>query len=208
MCVAAAGHAAGFVVKAVAAGKIDPATMKALVLVAPTFKGPLPTASTKMGMGPAMSKLFCETFDAMNRAPLIGHALHTKFTSAPWIAKQLKAHVYADPCVVTPLLVDEKRNFARSDRPRRMAVSFVSGRLDAFGSVDEAVACVAGVAGSVATTVLIPHAVPATSRAGMESMASVDAVIKLEIMGELLPQEEHPDSLTAAVAETLRKVGA
>ena len=122
--------------------------------------------------------------------------------------KQLKAHVYEDPGSVNPLLVDEKRNFARSDRPRRMAVSFVSGRLDAFSDADEAAACVAGVAGSLHTTVLIPRAVPASSRAGMEAMASVDAVSKLEIMGALLPQEEHPNSLTAAVAEILSKGGA
>ncbi len=88
-----AGHAAGYLV---AAARRHPGLFARLVLVAPTWRGPLPTA-----LGPERRGLFAGLRRAVE-LPLLGDALYRINISRPVIGRMMRAHVYADPDHVTP----------------------------------------------------------------------------------------------------------
>ena len=83
----AAGHAAGYVL---ARAATLPGSMGRLCLVAPTWRGPLPTVT---GKGPA-------AFAAVRRLvdhPMLGPLLYRLNVSRPVVRMMARGHVYADP---------------------------------------------------------------------------------------------------------------
>lgn len=204
--IAAAGHSGSLLMRAAAAGNLP--NVRTLALVAPTFFGPLPTLSKrKFPSGPIgryMKWFFCTAFDFMYQMPITGPRMHTFFTSSRWIEKQLKAHVFATATNVNPLLIKEKRKHARAKRPRRMASSFVVGKLDTFINDKEVAECLQNVENNgIKTSIIIPKNAPTNSKNSMKklSVANPQSITQM-INGALLPHEEYPDA-TASAIETL-----
>jgi pimeloyl-ACP methyl ester carboxylesterase len=94
-----------------------------LVVVAPTWRGPLPTMT---GWPP-------QQFSWLRRvvaAPLIGPAFYRLNTSQAILRLMLRRHVWVAPEWLTPSRIRELQQLARRPGARFASVAFVSGGLD------------------------------------------------------------------------------
>ena len=94
-----------------------------LVLVAPTWRGPLPTMT---GWSP-------QRFGWLRQlvgAPLIGPALYRLNTSQAVLGLMLRRHVWVERSLLTPERLMEQQQLARRRGARFASAAFVSGSLD------------------------------------------------------------------------------
>ena len=94
-----------------------------LVLVAPTWRGPLPTMT---GWSP-------QRFGWLRQlvgAPLIGPALYRLNTSQAVLGLMLRRHVWVERSLLTPERLMEQQQLARRRGARFASAAFVSGGLD------------------------------------------------------------------------------
>ncbi|WP_267356611.1 MULTISPECIES: alpha/beta hydrolase [unclassified Methylobacterium] len=183
----AAGHAAGYLV---AAARRHPKAFDRLVLVAPTWRGPLPTAM------PARAHWFPRIRRAVE-APLLGEALYRINISPPIIGRMMRAHVYADAARVTPALIREKHAITRQRNGRFGTAAFVTGGLDPVGSRADFLDLFAGDLPPI--LVLRPDGAPRRSGAEMDALIASGRVTGAAIPGALSPHEEHPEAVAAAI---------
>jgi Alpha/beta hydrolase family len=183
----AAGHAAGYLV---AAARRHPKTFDRLVLVAPTWRGPLPTAM------PGRAHWFPRIRRAVE-APLLGEALYRINISPPIIGRMMRAHVYADPARVTPALIRDKHAITRQRNGRFGTAAFVTGGLDPVGSRGDFL----GLFGDPLPPVLVlrPEGAPRRSGAEIDALIASGLVTGAVIPGALSPHEEHPDAVAGAI---------
>ncbi|WP_375453361.1 alpha/beta fold hydrolase [uncultured Methylobacterium sp.] len=189
----AAGHGAGYLA---AAARRHPDAFRALVLVAPTWRGPLPTA-----MGPERRSLFTAIRRAVE-APLIGDALYALNIRPRVIGRMLRAHVYADPGHVTAALVADKHAVTRQPGARFGTAAFVTGGLDPVATR----AAFLDLFGDGLPPVLVlrPERAPRRSGAEMDALIAAGRVSHSQVSGRpvpgaLSPHEEYPDAVAAAI---------
>ncbi|GJE12026.1 alpha/beta fold hydrolase [Methylobacterium longum] len=183
----AAGHAAGYLV---AAARRHPQAFAQLVLVAPTWRGPLPTAM------PGRAHWFPRIRRAVE-APILGEALYRINISPPIIGRMMRAHVYADPAGVTPALVRDKHAITRQRNGRFGTAAFVTGGLDPVGSREAFLDLFAG--GLPPILVLRPEGAPRRSGTEMDALVGSGRVTGVSVPGALSPHEEHPGAVAAAI---------
>ena len=184
-----AGHAAGYLV---AAARRHPGTFARLVLVAPTWRGPLPTV-----LGPERGSLFA----ALRRAvelPILGDALYRINISRPVIGRMMRAHVYADPDHVTPGVIADKHAVTRQNGGRFGTAAFVTGGLDPcptrrdFLDLFEA-------SDLPPVLVLRPERAPRRSGAEIDALIATGRVARASVPGALAPHEEYPGEVADAI---------
>jgi pimeloyl-ACP methyl ester carboxylesterase len=183
----AAGHAAGYLV---AAARRHPGAFARLVLVAPTWRGPLPTAM------PGRAHWFPRIRRAVE-APVLGEALYRINISPPIIGRMMRAHVYADAARVTQAVVRGKHAITRQRNGRFGTAAFVTGGLDPVGSRAAFLDLFAE--GLPPTLVLRPEGAPRRSGAEMDALIAGGRVAGARVPGALSPHEEHPDAVAAAI---------
>ena len=183
----AAGHAAGYLV---AAARRHPGAFARLVLVAPTWRGPLPTAM------PQRAHWFPRIRRAVE-APVVGEALYRINISPPVIGRMMRAHVFADRDRVTPELVRDKHAITRQRHGRFGTAAFVTGGLDPVAS-REAFLGLFG-EGLPPVQVLRPVGAPRRSGAEMDALAASGLVTAVTIPGALSPHEEEPAAVASAI---------
>ena len=187
--VVAAGHAAGY---ALALARSSPGAWSRIALVAPTWRGPLPTMMG--GYRPLQGRV-----RAALRLPGIGHALYRLNVATPVIATMCRRHVYADRGRITPAFVADKARVARRRGGRFGSAAFVTGALDPVQ--DQAAFLALAGPPAVPTLVIYGADTPPRSAAEMDALAQVPGVASHRLAaGSLGVHEEHP----GAVAETLR----
>nr|WP_269751234.1 alpha/beta hydrolase [Acuticoccus mangrovi] len=126
--IVAAGHAAGYLLRHLAD---NPGRSLHIVLVAPTWRGPLPTM-----MGRRPSWLACVR--AAVDMPVAGPALYMLNLNDLVIGRMARGHVYSDPGWLTLESLAAKRHVARAAGARFASVRFVTGALDPFDVADDA----------------------------------------------------------------------
>lgn len=183
----AAGHAAGYLV---AAARRHPGTFQRLVLVAPTWRGPLPTAM------PDRAAWFPRIRKAVE-APVLGEALYRLNISPPIIGRMMKAHVYGDREAVTPAVVHAKHAITRQRNGRFGTAAFVTGGLDPVASREEFLTLFGD--GLPPVLVLRPDGAPRRSGAEMDALAASGLARAVRVPGALSPHEEHPAAVAAAI---------
>jgi pimeloyl-ACP methyl ester carboxylesterase len=124
--VIASGHAAGFVVRHFAA---KPDEAPDVVLVAPTWRGPLPTM---IGRRPVWLGHVRAAVDNKVVGPLLYALNLNRFV----ISRMAKGHVYSDPASLTSARLRNMRHVARAKGARFASVRFVTGALDPYLSGD------------------------------------------------------------------------
>lgn len=192
--VVACGHAAGY---ALELARARPGLVGALALVAPTWRGPLPTA-----MGGHRRGAYAWVRRAV-RAPVLGEALYRANTSAPVLRMMMRRHVYGDPATATPALVEAKRAVARRPGARFAPAAFVTGALD---PVHDRAAFLALLSPPPAPALLLRgEATPPRSAAEMDAMAALPGVEASRVPGALSPHEEHAPALAPPVARFFRR---
>jgi pimeloyl-ACP methyl ester carboxylesterase len=194
----AAGHAATYVLKHAAGG--SPA-MARLVLIAPTWRGPLPTMAG--GHRPFFDRL-CRLVDRPGLGPLI-YRLNVNRLMVRYMGA---GHVYADPAFLAGERLRQKLAVVRAPGARFASVRFVTGRLDPLASREPFL----DLAPRAATPVLLVYGAntPPKSRAEMEALAAVPGVRTVRLPhGKLSVHEEFPDATMDAIAPFLsEEVGA
>jgi pimeloyl-ACP methyl ester carboxylesterase len=188
----AAGHAASYVL-AHTAGASPPKPR--LVLIAPTWRGPLPTMAG--GHRPFFDR-FCRLVDR----PVLGPLLYRLNVNRLAVRYMGAGHVYVDPAFLAGERLRDKLAVVRAPGARFASVRFVTGRLDSLASREAFL----DVAQRAATPILLLYGAdtPTKSRAEMEALAAVPGIRAVRLPhGKLSVHEEFPDATMDAIAPFL-----
>jgi pimeloyl-ACP methyl ester carboxylesterase len=186
--IVAAGHGAGYVLRHAAH---HPGSARSLVLIAPTWRGPLPTMM--QGERPWFATVR-RWFDA----PVVGAALYRLNVSRPVMRRMAAGHVYADLAWVTPERLRQKLAVTNAQGARHASVRFVTGALDPFTSRDEFLS--AARAAALPILVIYGAQTPPRSKAEIEALRAIENVELIELpTGKLAIHEEFPDAVATAI---------
>lgn len=180
------GHAATYALEHVASGSIG-----RLVLIAPTWRGPLPTMMG--GHQPFFDRL-CRLVDGPALGPLI-YRLNVNRLVVRYMAS---GHVYTDPAFLEGERLREKLDVVHAPGARFASVRFVTGRLD---PLDTRVAFLA-LAQRAAVPILLIYGAetPPRSQAEMDALAALPGVRSVRLHhGKLSVHEEFPDATMEAI---------
>jgi pimeloyl-ACP methyl ester carboxylesterase len=193
--VIAAGHAAGY---ALAHGCDHLDAFKRLVLLAPTWRGPLPT----------MMKGHRPLFDRLRRmfdVPVLGPLLYGLNVNRVVVRYMAAGHVYVDPAWLDGERLGQKLAVTRAGGARHASVRFVTGALDPLSSREEFLDRARRIGIPVLT--VYGEQTPRRSRAEIEALAAVSGVSSLVLpLGKLSFYEEFPDVTAAAISPFLAEV--
>jgi pimeloyl-ACP methyl ester carboxylesterase len=188
----AAGHAAAYALH-LAAQKPD--VLGRLVLVAPTWRGPLPT----------MAGRDRPVFDTIRRVvglPIIGPALY-RLNVNPFVVRMMVAgHVYSNHLALSGAQERDKQLVIEASGARFGSAAFVTGALDRVDS-REAFLDLARRAGR---RILVAYGAetPPKSRAEMEALTTLTTVqVFVSPRGKLGIHEEYPAAIGPVVMEFL-----
>jgi pimeloyl-ACP methyl ester carboxylesterase len=190
--VIAAGHAATY---ALAQACARPGSLARLVLVAPTWRGPLPTMMN--GRRPFFN-LLCKLVDL----PVVGPLLYRLNVNRLVVRYMAAEHVYADPAWLSDERQREKLAVTWARGSRFASIRFVTGELDPIETREQFLA----LARQAAIPMLMVYGdqTPPRSRAEMEALATVQGVRSVCIpSGKLSLHEEFADQVAQVVAPFL-----
>jgi pimeloyl-ACP methyl ester carboxylesterase len=191
--VVAAGHAASYVLLLA----LDrPGVWSHAVLLAPTWRGPLPTA---MGEHPS-AYAWVRRLVGM---PVIGEALYRLNTLRSIIGLMYRRHVYSEASRVTPAFVAKKQHVARRPGARFGSVAFVTGQLDPVS--DRAAFLALFDPPPAPILVLCGNATPPSSKAEMAALAEQPGIDLSWVAGSLGLHGEYARSIADPI---LRFLGA
>lgn len=192
--VIAAGHAAGYVMQL---AQRQPPAWSWVVLVAPTWRGPLPTA-----MGE--NRWFYNMLHFMVRLPLLGQFLYFLNTLPPFLRLMYRRHVFANAKNVTKALITQKSRTTRKWGARHASAAFVTGSLDPVRRRSEFVDHFQPLP-PMPVMLVIGEQTPPKSLAEMEFLAHFTGVQVSRMPGALGLHEEYPDELANAIMPFLNK---
>jgi pimeloyl-ACP methyl ester carboxylesterase len=186
--IVAAGHGAAYVLHHAAR---HPGATDRIALIAPTWRGPLPTMAG--GDRPLFGRI-----RRLIELPGLGQILYRLNVSAFVIRRMVAGHVYSDPAWLNGERLADKRTVTASKGARFASVGFVTGGLDRFSSRAEFLAA-AGSTG-VPVRLVLGSETPRRSKAEMEALAELPGVSAVRLArGKLSVHEEFPDELVAAL---------
>ena len=188
----AAGHAAGYLLCHAAE---HPGSAGCLCLVAPTWRGPLPTM---MGGRRTMFRYISRLVDL----PVIGSALYRLNVNRPMIRVMGRGHVYADPAWLDERRLAEKLAVTNAPGARHASFRFVAGELDPMPTHESFMAT----ARLVTDRILVVYgaATPSRSKAEIEALRGLPNVQSVELpVGKLAVHEEFPGLVAEAVQSFL-----
>jgi pimeloyl-ACP methyl ester carboxylesterase len=194
VAIVAAGHAAGYALNLAAS---VPTSIAKLILVAPTWRGPLPT----MARG---QKPWLKVVRELIRTPIFGQFLYQLTTTPSFLAFMYRRHVYADASTLTPEVLQQKRQLTQQSGARFGAAAFVTGGLDPY--LDRITAINHLQSLKISVLVAIGASSPPKSKAEMLAFAEVDHVTSCTLPGTLGLHEEYPSELVAQVLPLLLQV--
>ncbi len=192
--IVAAGHAATYALDAAAR---RPGVIERLALVAPTWRGPLPTM-----MG-GQRDWFARVRAAIDN-PVTGPLLYRLNVSRPVLNSMARRHVYSQADWLTGDQLAEKLSVTGAPGARHSSVRFVSGALDRVDSRSGFL----DLARRAEAPILVVYGgeTPPRSLAEMGALAELPDVRLLRVAGgKLAIHEETPDAVAAAVAPFLRE---
>lgn len=189
----AAGHGAAYALDLAAR---MPGSVTRMALVAPTWRGPLPTVAG--GYRP-----WQERVRAALELPVLGEALYRLNVSRPVLGMMMKGHILADPDHLTPELLTQKSIVTRRPAARFATAAFVTGGLDLVRSREDFLG-LAERAGVPVLAVWGPQT-PPRSAAEMAALAEVEGVRCGALpAGALGVHEEYPADVATLVGPFLR----
>jgi pimeloyl-ACP methyl ester carboxylesterase len=182
----AAGHAAGYVMQL---AQQQPTLWSQIVLIAPTWRGPLPT----MGASAQVAGMVRQ----MVRAPLLGQFLYTLNTQPAFLRWMYQRHVYSDPTHLTPELLAHKYQITQHPGARFAPAAFVTGGLDPVQSRAEFLGYFQSL--SIPILTIIPEQAPPKSKAEMEVLTELPGIKIQRLPGTLGMHEEFAAEVAQVV---------
>jgi pimeloyl-ACP methyl ester carboxylesterase len=190
--IVAAGHAATYVLDCASR---RPGITDRLVLIAPTWRGPLPTVTG--GDRPLFAKIR-STIEARG----IGSLLYRLNVNSFVVRKMVAGHVYSDPTWLSGERLIEKRQVIDAPGARFASAAFVTGALDRVSTRADFLA-LAGRAG-IPIFLIYGAETPSRSLAEMNALAAVPSVRTERLLrGKLSVYEEFPDEVASFVGPFL-----
>ena len=186
--VIAAGHAAGY---ALALARNRQGVWSHAVLLAPTWRGPLPTV-----MGAHPRAYACVR--GLVAAPVIGEALYRLNTLRSIVGLMYRRHVYSEASRITPALVAQKQDIARRPGARFGSAAFVTGHIDPV--LDRCAFLALFDPPPVPVLALCGNATPPRSKAEMAALAEQSGVDLRWMPGSLGLHEEYAAAAAGAIA--------
>jgi pimeloyl-ACP methyl ester carboxylesterase len=184
----AAGHAAGYLL---AHAADHPGSAGRLLLVAPTWRGPLPTM---MNGRRAVFGLLSRLIDV----PVIGPGLYRLNVNRPMIRMMALGHVYSNPAWLNTGRFADKLGVTDAPGARHASFRFVAGELDPMPTRDVFLATARRANDPI--LVVYGRDTPRRSKAEMEALCRLPGVQSRELsVGKLAVHEEFP-SLVAEAA--------
>jgi pimeloyl-ACP methyl ester carboxylesterase len=190
----AAGHAAGYALNLAAT---VPNSVAKLVIIAPTWRGPLPT----MARG---QKPWLKGVRELIRLPILGQFLYQLTTTPSFLSFMYRRHVYADASTLTPDVLTQKRQLTQHSGARYGAAAFVTGGLDPYFDRPTAIAHLQSL--TIPVLVAIGQSSPPKSTAEMLALTQVPNVISHTLPGTLGMHEEYPTELSDVILPFLAPV--
>jgi len=190
VAVVAAGHSAAYVLQL---AKERPDLFSRIVLVAPTWRGPLPTMGANQQIAGIVRDLV--------RSPIVGQALYKLNTTPSFLSFMYRSHVYVNPAKLTSSFIQYKWRNTQQPGARFAPAAFVTGNLDAVSNQADFLAL--GRSLSVALMVVVGESSPPKSRAEMDALAALPGVQTVTLPGTLGMHEEYPDAVVEATRDFL-----
>jgi pimeloyl-ACP methyl ester carboxylesterase len=187
VAIIAAGHAAGYAIEQAAR---VPNCVAKLILVAPTWRGPLPT----MVRG---QKPWLKLVRDLIRTPIIGQFLYQLNTTPSFLGFMYRRHVYANPTHLTADVLTQKRQLTQQPGARFGAAAFVTGGLDPYVDRETAIADLQSL--NIPVILAIGASSPPKSKAEMLALAEVAGVTSFTLPGTLGLHEEYPSELYTVI---------
>jgi pimeloyl-ACP methyl ester carboxylesterase len=187
--VVAAGHTAGYLLQL---AQTQPDWFDRLILVAPTWRGPLPAMMNGQ-------KPWFKLLRGLVRTPVLGQALYGVNTTKGFLEMMYRRHVYANPASITPELIATKRQISQQPGARFAPVAFVTGGLDPV--IDRA--SFHGLCQNLQISVVIGADSPPKSLAEMQSIAALPGVTSVTLPGTLGMHEEYAPLVAAEISNLL-----
>jgi pimeloyl-ACP methyl ester carboxylesterase len=189
----AAGHASGYALHYAAQ---HPSTCRALVLVAPTWRGPLAVMGVPSAVRTGVKELV--------RTPLIGQSLYQLNTQPGFLKWMYRRHVFVDEQRLTADYIAQRHANTQSPGARYAPAAFVTGGLDPVETRDrflhyfEQLTC--------PVMVMVADNAPTASKREMEAIAQLPAVVSTRLPGTLGLAEEYGEAVSEQVREFLQSV--
>ncbi len=185
--VVAAGHSAGYVLRLASENN---SVFSRIVLVAPTWRGPLPT----MGANRQIAGVVREVV----RSPIIGQVLYKLNTAPSFLSFMYRSHVYVDAATLTPDFIGHKWRNTQKQGARFAPAAFVTGNLDPVDNQEDFLALARNI--SAPLMVVIGESCPPSSRAEMDAIARLTGVESVLLPGALGMYEEYSLSVVDAIS--------
>ncbi|WP_036487233.1 alpha/beta fold hydrolase [Myxosarcina sp. GI1] len=182
----AAGHASGYALKFT---QDNPDLIFQLILIAPTWQGPLRVMGLPDGVRNGVKNLV--------RSPVIGQGLYYLNTTPSFLRFMYKRHVYVDETKLTPEFIDQKHQITSKDGARYAPAAFVTGAIDPVTDREEFLQLLES--GSIPVLIILAENAPPKSKAEMEAMAKLEQVQTVRLEGTLGIYEEYPEAVTEAM---------
>jgi pimeloyl-ACP methyl ester carboxylesterase len=186
--IVAAGHAASYVLHHVSS---HPSVVDRVVLIAPTWRGPLPT------MAGGHRPLFAKIRRAVE-SPLFGPLLYRANVNPLMIRMMAAGHVYSDKDWLSGDRLQEKRMVTEAENARFASAGFVTGALDLVMSRTDFLHLAANI--NMPIQVVYGSETPRRSRAEIEALSALPGVQMVCLKkGKLSLYEEFPDQVAHPV---------
>jgi pimeloyl-ACP methyl ester carboxylesterase len=184
--VVAAGHGSGY---ALQLAKDCPEAVLKLVLVAPTWRGPLRAMGAPKSLAGAVRNLV--------RSPILGQFLYKLNTTSSFLRLMYRRHVYVNANLLTPEFICAKREITQQPGARFAPAAFVTGRIDPVENRSEIIECIQSL--SIPILVVLAEQAPPISKGEMEAIALLSGVRSIKLPGTLGIHEENSDGVAQAI---------
>lgn len=182
LAIIAAGHAAGY---AMQLAQHQPEVCTKLLLIAPTWKGPLRAMGAPVPVASGVRNLV--------RSPILGQGLYALNTHPAFLKWMYQRHVYVNRDKLTPDFMSLKHRITQQPGARFAPAAFVTGGLDPW--VDRAAWLEVGRSLTLPLQVIIPEQAPPTSKAEMEALVALPQIQAQRTPGTLGVYEEYADAV-------------
>ncbi len=188
--VIAAGHASGYALKL---SQDYPDIIYQLILIAPTWQGPLRVMGLPDGVRNGVKNLV--------RLPVIGQGLYYLNTTPSFLRLMYKRHVYVNETKLTPEFIARKHQITSKPGARYAPAAFVTGAIDPVADREEFLQLLDSI--SIPILIILAENAPPKSKAEMEAMAELEKVQTVRLRGTLGIYEEYPEAVTEAIRQFL-----
>ena len=186
----AAGHASGYALKF---AQDNPNIISKLILIAPTWQGPLRVMGLPDGVRNGVKNLV--------RSPIIGQGLYYLNTTPSFLRLMYKRHVYVDETKLTPEFIAQKHQITSKPGARYAPAAFVTGAIDPVGDREEFLQLLDSI--SMPVLIILAENAPPKSKAEMKAMTELEKVQTVRLAGTLGIYEEYPEAVTEAIQQFL-----